>query len=171
MSQCSSGRNKNPLALAMGSVKTLPVDVRIYVAEKYIFCLLSGMFSWIAGVVVYFGSHIAVGTLENGKEALEISITFLPVMFFLVAVTIPFLLKYGAEKGRIVMVVICGGIVAVGMLAGKVLQQAGDVVKPLIHIMDKFPDSVYMLLLTAFCLCALGISYLCSRHIMEHKQF
>ena len=90
----------------MPFLMSLPVTRRAYALEKYLFSLLSGGVFWVLSLGI-----VAVCGLFNGKgfslaEELPGMVVILALTFFILAVSIPPQLKWGAEKGRIVMLLI-----------------------------------------------------------------
>lgn len=98
---------------------SLPVTRRGYAAEKYLFglCMSGGM--WLVGSVVATVSNMARNTMPP-HETIAIALTMLPVMMVILAVLIPFHLKFGGEKGRIVMVAVMGLVFLVVVAGAKV---------------------------------------------------
>lgn len=98
---------------------SLPVTRRGYAAEKYLFglCMSGGM--WLVGSVVAIVSNMARNTMPL-HETIAIVLTMLPVMMVILAVLIPFHLKFGGEKGRIVMVAVMGLVFLVLVAGAKI---------------------------------------------------
>lgn len=89
---------------------TLPISRKEYVYEKYGFSLLLGFLSLTAAVVLS-----VIFDLLKGNPILE-TLTASPLIFGIVvailAVMIPIQLKFGADKGRIVLFAVFGIVAA-----------------------------------------------------------
>lgn len=88
---------------------SLPVSRKGYVIEKYGFGLLLCGGGWLLGSILTVVSGMAGGTGELGDLVME-SLLMLPMVLILLAVLLPFHMKFGAEKGRIAMIIVMGGL-------------------------------------------------------------
>ena len=82
---------------------SLPVTRRGYIIEKYLFGLCMIGVGWLIGTIV----EIVAGMAKYGMMPTEMiltALTLLPVGFLILAILIPFHLKFGSDKGRIVMI-------------------------------------------------------------------
>lgn len=150
---------------------TLPIEKKTYVAEKYVFCMLSGFVLWIFASILYFVSSLVRGIGFDMKESLLTLGAFIPVIIFMTAIMIPFPLKFGAEKGRVYMALLCGVLIGLGALIGKGIESAKVSLDSLVETVNRIPNGVLILLGCCFLVALLWISYLWSRRIMEKKSF
>lgn len=88
---------------------SLPVTRKGYVLEKYGFGLMLSGGGWLLGTVLAMVAGIVKGGIEP-SEVIMTSLVLLPMVFLMLAVMIPFRLKFGAEKGRVVMICIAGAV-------------------------------------------------------------
>lgn len=144
---------------------TLPITQKTYVMGKFLFCALGGLMGWGISVVVYIcctlikGSAFSLSDLSDG-------LAFIPVLGLMVAVMIPIQLKFGAEKGRIVMVAFaCGAWTLVTLLMKNLPDDLQSTVS-----LSNLDNHTVTILLIGLCLFTLVISYLISLHIMEKKE-
>lgn len=145
---------------------TLPVTKKIYVYSKYVFCLLADLVGWGISILIYVGCMIAGGTPLT-MEALPETLVFIPVFAVLTAVMLPLQLKFGAEKSRVAIALIFGGIFVLGYFGTKILPEGLEIPAFLLEM----NDLTMLILLILISLAALFISYLCSLHIMDHKEY
>lgn len=145
---------------------TLPITKKTYVIGKYIFCLLGNLVGWAVSVIIYAGCSIAKGTGFTAVEWME-ALVFIPVLGLITSIMLPLQLKFGAEKSRLVIAVVVGGILALGYLVMKVLPDNLQIPAFLLEISDLAGLAILLLI----SLAALLISYLFSLHIMEKKEF
>ena len=105
---------------------TLPFSRKEYTREKYLFSLFWGMITVIGGILLVVIVTAAKGTLLMRSE--EIVMTVL----------LNFLLKYEAEKGRIALAAMIGGIVFVVIFFFKMFETAG------IELIDIVMNQMYL---------------------------
>ena len=103
----------------MPFLMSLPVDGKTYAKEKFLFSLIGLFVSWVAGVAAQFISMLLQHKAIDALDLLSMDIAFVPIFLIIISVMIPINLKYGAEKGRIVLIVICGLVVGIGFLGKK----------------------------------------------------
>ena len=85
------------------------------------------------------------------------------------AIMLPVQMKFGAERGRIVLLCVVGGVAAVvALITGLVNLSAGSV--PL-YLAGSISDSVIVIGSVAVTLLVLVISYHVSVKIMQKKEF
>lgn len=148
---------------------TLPIKRKQYVLSKYVFSLLSV----ITGVMISSIFMLIVLTVKGEAHTFVDQIGFLVgyfagTMVFLSAM-LPIQLKYGAERGRIALLVIAAVIVAVVFMLNKV-PVGFDVLVFLVKI-EQMNDIVVGGIIAFICICIVTISYLVSCRIMEKKEF
>ena len=142
---------------------TLPVTRKSYVTAKYLFCLLGDLVGWAAASVIYAGCCLAKGE-GFGPEQLTESLAFLPVAALMTAVMLPLQLKYGAEKSRLALAILFGGILALGYVGTKLFPGLSG-------SLPGVSDAAFGGALVGACIAALAVSTLCSLGIMEKKEF
>lgn len=149
---------------------TLPVTRRVYVAEKYVLGLVCGMGAWLLGLLVSVGAEL---TMHSGSvtDTVMASLLIQPVVPMLLAVTIPFRLKYGGEKGRLVMVLAMGITIGGGALLGKLVQSLD--VDPGAALKGLFTLGAGATVGGAFAVSAVLLLLSCriSMGIMDKKEF
>lgn len=144
---------------------TLPVTRKSYVRAKYFFCLLSELVGWMVAMVLFVGCSIAKNEGFDVEKLVE-ALVFLPVAGLLLAVMLPLQLKYGAEKSRIVLLLICGAIIALSFFGMKLFPRLSGAAERLSTVDDGFIG----VLLCALCVVGLLVSCLVSQRIMEKKE-
>lgn len=150
---------------------TLPIEKKTYVAEKYIFCLSTGFILWFFASLLYFITLVFRGISADVNDVMIQLCVFLPVIVLLTAIIIPFFLKYGSERGRIIMFLFCGFIFAGGTLIGMVLKQRMDAITKMFEFVKGISDAGVVSIIIVITLLILIISYCCSKHIMEKKEY
>ena len=144
---------------------TLPVTRRSYVTAKYIFCFLGDLVGWAAASVIYAGCCLAKGA-GLGMEQLAAALVFLPVVGLMSAVMLPLQLKYGAEKSRLALAVLFGGIGVLGALGMKLFPGLPDTLRAFPEISGAALGAAALGAVVA----AVALSYWISIGIMEKKE-
>ena len=144
---------------------TLPVTRRSYVTAKYIFCFLGDLVGWAAASVIYAGCCLAKGA-GLGMEQLAAALVFLPVVGLMSAVMLPLQLKYGAEKSRLALAVLFGGIGVLGALGTKLFPGLPDTLRAFPEISGAALGAAALGAVVA----AVALSYWISLGIMEKKE-
>lgn len=144
---------------------TLPVTRRSYVTAKYIFCFLGDLVGWAAASVIYAGCCLAKGA-GLGMEQLAAALVFLPVVGLMSAVMLPLQLKYGAEKSRLALAVLFGGIGVLGALGIKLFPGLPDMLRAFPEISGAALGAAALGAVVA----AVALSYWISLGIMEKKE-
>lgn len=149
---------------------SLPITRKDYVLEKYIFGLISGITSLLLGTVI---SLIAIGIAKTGSFN-EIFITagsLFPTILLILSIMLPFILKFGGEKGRIAIIGVMGFIFVIGLLIIKATEFMGIDLYALLKKLPQFEPLVYIILFLLLSVVILGISYLISLTILKKKGF
>lgn len=143
---------------------TLPITRRQYVLEKYLLCFVTGLIGVVLAGVIGVICSVVRGNAVDGMLAL--TIPFLAVSCMLMDLMIPVMLKYGAEKSRIVLIVIMGVVVySIGKL-NHILQLD---MEGLVERMDNVSDFVVAIVMIALAGALTIVSVLISEKVMENK--
>ena len=132
--------------------------------EKYMLCFATGLVGVVlAGVIGMICSVVRGNEIEG---MLALTIPFLAVSCMLMDLMIPVMLKYGAEKSRIVLIVIMGVVVySIGKL-DHILQLD---MEGLVERMDNVSDFVMTIVMIALTGVLTIVSVLISEKVMENK--
>lgn len=101
---------------------SLPITLREYVAEKYVFGLLFSGGAWLIGTA---GALVIDLSKESTslEEILAAALVILPVVVLMLSLMLPFQLKFGAEKGRIIRMGVMMLIFAIVLLGAKLAKE------------------------------------------------
>lgn len=150
---------------------TLPFERKVYVVEKYVFGILTGvagMLIILAFVLVYMNMNVRYAEAE---ETLLVAGVSAGLLFFFLSVMIPFQLKFGPEKGRIAMIIVFLGIFAAVYGLAKVVNVGNMDLSGLIQTADAMGPAGVALVFLAVSLLVLAASMTISIRIMEKKEF
>ena len=118
---------------------TLPFSRKEYTREKYLFSLFWGMITVIGGILLVVIVTVAKGTLLMRLEEIVMTVLLnIPMLLIFQSMALPFLLKYEAEKGRIALAAMIGGIVFVVIFFFKMFETAG------IELIDIVMNQMYL---------------------------
>lgn len=149
---------------------TLPVSRTGYTVEKYCFSLLLGGSAWIVSALL----AVIASLLKEAtplSDTMMIALMIVPVMLVIQAVMIPFQLKFGREKGRIVITAAIGLLFIIGIAVVKGAEILGI---DMLNVINNLP-TVNMGMLIAAATAAASAVWLVSMKIsisiMNKKEF
>ena len=149
---------------------TLPITRNQYAAEKYVFGFVTGGSACIIVTVI----ALIMNFVRGGAGTLELLITALLYLFMsllFMAVVVPVQLKFGTEKGRIVLIFIIGLIFAAGFIVVKAAKTFQLDLSTVVAALTSFAAGPVIIVLLLISLAAVFGSYLISVNIMKKKQF
>ena len=157
---------------SMGFLMTMPVSRRDYALEKYVLTFLCMLAGGLAAFLPY-------GLLLSGEAGRMFTAVMgiVPVMVVIQMVALPAQMKFGGEKGRIVLACIFAAVMLVMIAVEKIGKQYGgqpwlrDLVKEVSDGIRKTGTAGAVGIAAAVCAVCIWISYLASRRIMEKKEF
>ena len=138
---------------------TLPINRKIYVREKYVFCMGGAVIVWSLTMMLYVIILNVRHTPAVISEEVLKGLSFLPIVIFFLSLLIPMQLKFGVEKSRLVMI---GVSVFVGMMIYYLAEKSG-----MLDGNRGLAVDVIGLLIAAVLAV---VSYLCSCRIMKKKE-
>lgn len=150
---------------------TLPFSRSRYVEEKYCFGILAGTCSWFLSFVIT--TIIQMINFNNFifSDWMLSTLVMLPIMFVMLAILIPFQLKYGSENGRIAIIIFLGGGFVVCYLLANLLAQSQINFNALISFINNVDPLIILLIIFAICLAILFVSMKISKRIVLKKEF
>lgn len=125
----------------LNTLFTLPISKMDYVKEKYLFSLM------ITGIGFVFVTILGYFSKSDFMETLAILSTAL----FLLAISLPFQLKEGNEKGRIVLFVVVFGCTFLFAFLNQFIPKFFESIESVLNTLDPIMFSVG-LLITSFIL-------------------
>lgn len=150
----------------MPFLMSLPVTRRSYALEKYAFSGAVAGVAWLASVALVTVCELILRKqLPTGEDYLGMAV-FLAGILLILSVSIPPQLKWGAEKGRLVMIGIFGVIFVASFVIGK-LNEAPNMIARL----EKLPMAGFVAGAIAVALILTVVSVWISVRIMEKKEF
>ncbi|MBQ1468082.1 MAG: ABC-2 transporter permease [Solobacterium sp.] len=151
----------------MPFLMSLPVTRRDYALEKFVFPLMCGILFWIISVIIVAVSGMFTGNSISLSTDLPGMVLFLILMMLIPAMSVPPQLKWGAEKGRIVMFIFFAILMVVSYLLNYFKVDLEETAEQL----SRYPMYVVFLAVFLICLVILSVSVYLSIRIMEKKEF
>ncbi|WP_300081183.1 ABC-2 transporter permease [uncultured Thomasclavelia sp.] len=150
---------------------TLPFSRSRYVEEKYCFGILAGTCSWFLSFVITTIIQMINSNNFIFSDWMLSTLVMLPIMFVMLAILIPFQLKYGSENGRIAIIIFLGGGFVVCYLLANLLAQSQINFNSLISFINNVDPLIILLIIFAICLAILFVSMQISKRIVLKKEF
>lgn len=150
---------------------TLPFSRSRYVEEKYCFGILAGTCSWFLSFVITTIIQMINSNNFIFSDWILSTLVMLPIMFVMLAILIPFQLKYGSENGRIAIIIFLGGGFVVCYLLANLLAQSQINYNALISFINNVDPLIILLIIFAICLAILFVSMKISKQIVLKKEF
>jgi len=150
----------------------LPVNRKTYVQEKYIFgMLISGAALLLVSAVIWLSLCLRDKEYPAGEWGVSVFAGICVIVMFL-GLCIPVQLKFGADKCRIVLMIVAGGI-AVG---GCILVKFGPgAAARIVEMLKRLEGGGNILKLVVICAVVMAgilfVSYFSALHVMERKEF
>ncbi len=149
---------------------SLPVTRRGYVKEKFCFGLILSVGAWLSGTVIAVAMEFVRKTASVPDILME-AITLLPSAVLLLSVMLPLRLKFGSEKGRIVMIGAAGLVFGLFYLAAKLGKELNLNLGAVEESLAGLGEGVMTAAGIAVGIAILFISYRISISIMKKKEF
>ena len=150
---------------------TLPFSRSRYVEEKYCFGILAGTCSWFLSFVITTIIQMINSNNFIFSDWMLSTLVMLPIMLVMLAILIPFQLKYGSENGRIAIIIFLGGGFVVCYLLANLLAQSQINFNALISFINNVDPLIILLIIFAICLAILFVSMKISKEIVLKKEF
>lgn len=150
---------------------TLPIDPKLYAAEKYVFCIGGSLLSWILVMIFCLLVTAVRGSSSSLPEQLLLGTSMIPCCVLLLAVVLPLQLKFGAEKSRIVLCILCGAVGGLVLGTIQAMSRAGADTASLLHLFQRIPGPLLAVLCVLLLAAVLAVSFLVSIKIMVRKEY
>lgn len=155
----------------MAFLMVLPISRKLYVQEKYLFGGLLGFTGLASAFVLFLISEINKGSSMTFTQYVLLFLCFLAFVILFLCLMIPIQLKFGSEKGRIVLFIIFFGIIGIVYLVSKITDKIPAQVIEVFRRIQKLPFGILAALAVGIYILALFISLKISLGIMEKKEW
>ena len=155
----------------MAFLMVLPISRKLYVQEKYLFGGVLGFTGLASAFVLFLISEINKGSSMTFTQYVLLFLCFLAFVILFLCLMIPIQLKFGSEKGRIVLFIIFFGIIGMVYLVSKITDKIPAQVIEVFRGIQKLPFGILAALAVGIYILALFISLKISLGIMEKKEW
>ena len=155
----------------MAFLMVLPISRKLYVQEKYLFGGVLGFTGLASAFVLFLISEINKGSSMTFTQYVLLFLCFLAFVILFLCLMIPIQLKFGSEKGRIVLFIIFFGIIGMVYLVYKITDKIPAQVIEVFRGIQKLPFGILAALAVGIYILALFISLKISLGIMEKKEW
>ena len=152
-------------------IMSMPVDPRMYVREKYLFCNGISLTVWAFSVILYTVVGLVKGTQNIIADDLIMEMVLIPVFVIMISLMLPIQLKFGLEKSRVAIFGLFGIIAGLVFLGAKTVKASGADIDKLINKIMGLSDKMIVAALFVVAAVIVIISYKCSVAIMKKKEF
>ena len=156
---------------------SLPINGKTYVYAKYVFSFMGLALFWIASILLQFPVMLIRGKEIIVSDVFFSNLAITPLFLIAIAIMIPISLKFGPDKSRIVMIIICFGGMGIG-IAGKAVTDflirefsINIDISGFIAMLQSIPQNLLVLILLAIGIAIMLISAFISVGIMNNKEF
>lgn len=155
---------------SMGFLMALPVSRQTYVLEKYLLSVSFGVGGFAVTFVIFLITEKAEGSSMTFEKYLLIFMGFLVFVILFLSLMIPIQLKFGSEKGRMVLFAIFFGIIGLVYLVNKVLTV--DFTQTAFYqTITQLPMGILMAMALVLFVIFVFISAKISLGVMKKKEF
>lgn len=155
----------------MAFLMVLPISRKLYVQEKYLFGGVLGFTGLASAFVLFLISEINKGSSMTFTQYVLLFLCFLAFVILFLCLMIPIQLKFGSEKGRIVLFIIFFGIIGIVYLVSKITDKIPAQIIEVFRGIQKLPFGILAALAVGIYILALFISLKISLGIMEKKEW
>lgn len=149
---------------------TLPVSRSLYVREKYVFGALITAIGWAAGVVITGVIGLVKGNPLPADE-LIFNLVWLLLWLMTMSLSLPAVLKYGTEKGKIALLASILVLVAAVYVASRFFEQMGYDIDAVIEGFSALDTLGIVALLSVLAIVMLVVSCAIATRIVRRKEY
>lgn len=156
----------------MSFLFTLPVNKKMYVAEKYILAIFISLAVAALGYLLnFFGGFF--GAEAAWDEFTVTAAVSMAAALLMIALYIPVYIKCGPEKSRVAILIVIGVIAAAGYLIYMAIkvEEVQKVLIPVVGVLENMTAGQFAGIGVAVWAVLMVISFVISLGIMEKKEF
>lgn len=149
---------------------TLPIDRKKYAEEKYVFGMLLGGCSLFLAIIL----AVILNLIEKSDTISNILISggmLLPFILLLLSILIPFQLKFGSEKGRIVISAVFSIVFLISFVLGKSIGMLGINIAEVINRISLLGLGGIFIVILLVSVIVVLLSMKVSISVMNKKEF
>lgn len=155
----------------MAFLMTLPIERKTYAREKYVFAGVIAVLSAVGTSILAYVLGKVMDVEVDMTEVIGVAFAIVLVSWLMLAITIPLQIKFGAEKGRIAMILATGAIFGILFVLAKGLSGSGtDISKVVLFLQGMEAWQLVCASVFAVILVLLA-SYLICVRIINKKEY
>lgn len=168
--------NYDELDNGMAFIMTLPANRKTYAVEKYVFTMANIVACAVLMLLVYFITKGFINWQFGSSDMVSVTAGWICGIMIAASAMLPLYLKFGAEKRRVIMMLLWG-IVAVIAIGGKKLAEvmagteAMNAINGFFIKISTLPVAVVALAMVGILVMAVILSLGISVGIMKKKEF
>ena len=148
---------------------SLPVDAKMYVTEKYLFCILADLAGMALGTGLFFAACSINGKMDVFWEDLLYLTLYFPATLLLIFSVLLIQMKFGIERSRLITFLLYGVLFVLAAVFVKI-------VGPLDRKQPDLPEwtnNPCFIVAAAFAVVAIlcSVLFLISVRVMKNKEF
>lgn len=118
--------NYDELDNGMAFILTLPASRKTYAVEKYVLTFMNIVLCAVAMLIVYFITRGFINWQFQAIDMISVTAGWICGIMLAASVMIPLYLKFGAEKRRVVMMILWGIVAVVAIGGQKIMETMAD---------------------------------------------
>jgi hypothetical protein len=160
----------------MAFIMTLPAKRKTYAIEKYVLTMINIVACAVVMLIIYFITKGFVNWQFGASDMVSVTAGWICGIMIAASVMIPLYLKYGAEKRRVVMMILWGIVAVIAIGGQKIMEvtantEVANAMKDFFVKISTLPPAVIVMavvgILAMVVIFSLGISV----RIMQKKEF
>lgn len=168
--------NYDELDNGMAFIMTLPANRKTYAIEKYVLTMINIVACAAVMLIIYFITKGFVNWQFGVSDMVSVTAGSICGIMIAASVMIPLYLKYGAEKRRVVMMILWGIVAVIAIGGQKIMEvtantEVANAMKDFFVKISTLPPAVIVMavvgILAMVVIFSLGISV----RIMQKKEF
>lgn len=155
----------------MAFLMTLPIERKTYAREKYVFAGVVSLLSAVGTSVLAYIMGMVMEKPVDMTEVVGVACLIILVSWLMLAVTIPLQIKFGAEKGRIAMILAVGALFGMFYVLAKVFSSTGADMNEVVVFLTSLESWQIVLGVVLVTAIILIISYTVCVRIINKKEY
>lgn len=155
----------------MPFILSLPVTRKDYAKEKYLLGLMLGVGATVLSFVFQCAACLMQRMPIEVMSCVETSMVSVPIWTLILVIMLPVELKFGSEKGRIVMFIIYGIVLLLFFAAGKLFETLDVDAPAILQRLSEIPSYVSYIAVIILCAVMWIVSLFISINIMKKKEY
>ena len=150
---------------------SLPVDIKTYVNEKYLFCILLDLVGAVIGTAMFILACLTKGHTETISDGIVYLTLYLPATQLLILSILPVQMVFGREKSRIITMIVYGILFVLSAVIVKIVGPVDKMKTP--QNLPEWLSNPFFLAAAAFALLlafCIGMYLFCLK-AMRDKEF